>query len=125
MLASRRSAPVTSSPTREYVRGSAGHDVVDASIVGIERGADGLRVTADATTEGRLSFTGDDVILATGSVPARRPPRARCGHGAQRPRPALSRFWESVSVPGIFFAGNITIAPRGLAKEGVAANLSP
>ena len=41
--------------------------VLDGSIVGIERGADGVRVTADATTwDGRLSFTGDEVILATG-----------------------------------------------------------
>lgn len=113
-------------PYEEYVRGSAGTYVVDASIVGIERGVDGLRVTADATTwEGRLSFAGDDVILATGF-------RAPLGDLRElgvvtvlNDRvPALSRFWESVSVPGIFFAGNITIASRGLAKEGVAANSS-
>ena len=54
-------------PYEEYVRGSAGAYVLDGSIVGIERGADGVRVTADATTwDGRLSFTGDEVILATG-----------------------------------------------------------
>jgi hypothetical protein len=36
----------------------------------------------------------------------------------------MTRFWESVSVPGIFFAGNITIASRGLQKHGLSPNSS-
>lgn len=113
-------------PYEEYVRGSAGTYVLDGSIVGIERGADGVRVTADATTwDGRLSFTGDEVILATGF----RAPIGDLGKlgvvTVLNDRvPALTRFWESVSVPGIFFAGNITVASRGLQKDGVAANSS-
>jgi thioredoxin reductase len=113
-------------PYEEYVRGSAGTYVVDGSILGIDRSADGLRVTADATRwEGRLSFLGDEVILATGFRAPLGDLRELGVVTVMNDRvPALSRFWESVSVPGIFFAGNITIASRGLAKEGVAANSS-
>ena len=71
------------------MRGSAGTYVLDGSIVGIERGADGFRVTADATTwdgrlvlHGRRGDPGDGVQGA-----ARRPPRARRRHGHERPRP--------------------------------------
>jgi thioredoxin reductase len=113
-------------PYEEYVRGSAGTYVVDGSIVGIEHGADGFRVTADATTwDGRLVLVGDEVILATGfRVPLGDLRELGVVTVMNDRVPALSRFWESVSVPGIFFAGNMTIASRGLAKDGVAANSS-
>lgn len=113
-------------PYEEYVRGSAGTYVVDGSIVGIERGADGVRVTADATTwDGRLSLAGDEVILATGfRVPLGDLRELGVVTVLNDRVPALTRFWESVSVPGIFFAGNITIASRGLQKSGVAPNSS-
>jgi thioredoxin reductase len=113
-------------PYEEYVRGSPGTNVVDGAIAGIERGPDGLRVVADATSwDGRLSFSADEVILATGF-------RAPLGDLRElgvvtviNDRvPAMTRFWESVSVPGIFFAGNITIAARGIQKHGVAPNSS-
>ncbi|HET8652241.1 MAG TPA: NAD(P)-binding domain-containing protein [Gaiellaceae bacterium] len=113
-------------PYEEYVRGSAGIYVVDAAIAGIERRTDELRVVADGTTwDGRLSFAADEVILATGF-------RAPLGDLRElgvitviNDRvPALTRFWESVSVPGIFFAGNITIASRGLQKDGLAPTSS-
>ena len=35
--------------------------------------------------------------------------------------PALTPYWESVTVPGIFFAGNVTQAATGLRKHGVAS----
>ena len=35
--------------------------------------------------------------------------------------PALTAFWESMSLPGIFFAGNVTQAER-LEKHGVSAS---
>ena len=113
-------------PYEEYVRGSPGTYVVDGSIVGIERAADGFRVTADATSwDGRLVLSGDEVILATGfRVPLCDLRELGVVTVMNDRVPALSRFWESVSVPGIFFAGNITIASRGLAKDGVAANSS-
>jgi hypothetical protein len=35
--------------------------------------------------------------------------------------PALTPYWESVTLPGIFFAGNATQASLGLRKHGVAS----
>jgi thioredoxin reductase len=113
-------------PYEEYARGSAGVQVVDAAIVGIERGADGLRVVVDGTTwEGRLAFPADEVILATGfRVPLGDLRELGLVTVVNDRMPALTRFWESVSVPGIFFAGNMTMAARGLQKNGLSSNSS-
>jgi len=35
--------------------------------------------------------------------------------------PALTPYWESVTVPGVYFAGNVTQAAQGLRKHGVAS----
>ena len=72
-------------------------------------------MTADATTwDGRLVFMGDEVILATGFRAPLGDLRELGVVTVMNDRvPALSRFWESVSVPGIFFAGNSTFASRG------------
>ena len=113
-------------PYEEYVRGGSGTLVVDAAIAGIERNGDGFRVLADGTTwSGRLEFDADDVILATGF-------RAPLGDlrelGAATVLddrvPALTPFWESISVEGIFFAGNVTTGSRGLRKNGMSPNSS-
>ena len=113
-------------PYEEYVRGSAGIYVVDGAIASIERGADGFRVVADGTSwDGRLSFAADEVILATGFKAPLGDLRELGVITVINDRvPALTRFWESVSVPGIFFAGNITIAARGLQKNGLSPNSS-
>jgi hypothetical protein len=83
-------------------------------------------VIADATSwDGRLSFSADEVILATGFKAPLGDLRELGVVTVINDRvPAMTRFWESVSVPGIFFAGNITIAARGLQKHGVAPNSS-
>lgn len=113
-------------PYEEYVRGSPGAYIVDAAIARIDRTDDGVRVTADATSwEGRLSLTADEVILATGFEAPLGDLRELGVVTVINDRvPALTRFWESVSVPGIFFAGNITITARGLVKDGLAPNSS-
>ncbi len=111
-------------PYEEYVRGGAGTFVVDAAIERIERSNGGLRVVADGTTwPGRLEFEADEVILATGF-------RAPLGDlrdlGVATVLndhvPALSPFFESVSTPGLFFAGNVTIGSKGPRKHGTAPN---
>jgi hypothetical protein len=38
--------------------------------------------------------------------------------------PGLTPYWESISVPGIFFAGNVTMGSRGLRKNGLGPNSS-
>ena len=111
-------------PYEEYVRGAAGVLVVDAAIAGIERTSDGLRVLADGTTwEGRMEFDADDVILATGFKAPLGDLRELGVATVLNDRvPGLTPFWESISMPGVFFAGNLTQGSRGLRKNGVAPN---
>lgn len=109
-------------PYEEYVRGGAGTFVIDAAIAAIQRDADGLRVLADGTTrEGRLQLDADEVILATGFKAPLGDLRELGVVTVLNDRvPGLTPFWESISVPGIFFAGNVTMGSRGLRKNGVA-----
>jgi thioredoxin reductase len=110
-------------PFEEFVRGGSGTFVVDAAIAGIER-PDGLRVLADETTrDGRLEFDADEVILATGFQAPLGDLRDLGVVTVVNDRvPGLTPFWESISVPGIFFAGNVTMGSRGLRKNGLAPN---
>ena len=113
-------------PYEEYVRGGAGTCVVDAAIARIERNGGGLRVVADGTTRpGRLEFGADEVILATGFQAPLGDLRELGVVTTTNDRvPSLTPFWESISAPGIFFAGNVTIGSRGLRKNGLAPNSS-
>jgi Pyridine nucleotide-disulphide oxidoreductase len=111
-------------PYEEYVRGGAGTFVVDAAISRIERWNGGLRVIADGTTwPGRLEFDADDVILATGFQTPLQDLRDLGVATALNDRvPALTPFFESVSTPGIFFAGNASVGSKGPRKHGVTPN---
>jgi thioredoxin reductase len=111
-------------PYEEYVRGGAGTYVVDAAIQQIERADGGLRVVADGTTwPGRLEFDADEVILATGFEAPLGDLRELGVATVLNDRiPALSPFFESLSAPGLFFAGNITAGSRGIRKHGVGPN---
>jgi len=111
-------------PYEEYVRGGAGNYVVDAAIVGIERSNGALRVIADGTTwPGRLEFDADEVILATGFAAPLGDLRDLGVATVLNDRvPALSPFFESLSVPGLYFAGNVTMGSKGPRKHGVAPN---
>ena len=111
-------------PYDEYVRGGSGTAVVDAAIERIERRDDGLRVHAQGTTwSGNLQLDGDEVIVATGfRTPLE--PLAELGLAtvADGRIPAQTPFWESVSSPGVFFAGNVTQGSPGMGKHGAAAS---
>ena len=111
-------------PYDEYVRGGSGTSVVDGAIERIERTADGLRVHVEGTTwTGRLDLPADEVIVATGfRTPLE--PLADLGIAtvADGRIPAQTPFWESVSAPGVYFAGNATQGSPGMAKHGTAAN---
>jgi thioredoxin reductase len=113
-------------PLEEYLRGGAGSFVVDAAIERIERGADGYVVRTQGTTwPGALTFEPDEVIVATGfGTPLRDLPALGLATLNDGRIPAQTPFWESVSVPGIFFAGNVTQGAPGLQKQGLAANSS-
>ncbi len=94
---------------------------LDAAIDRIERTSDGWRVHAQGTTRpGEFVFEADEVIAATGFAT---PLQDLSGLGvetvAQGRIPALTAFWESATVPGIYFAGNATQGAAGLRKHGI------
>ncbi len=111
-------------PYDEYVRGGSGTYVVDAAIERIERSERGFRVHADGTTwAGKLALEGDDVIVATGfRVPLEPLAGLELSTVADGRIPAQTPFWESVSAPGVYFAGNATQGSPGMTKHGAAAN---
>ncbi|MDQ3993088.1 MAG: hypothetical protein M3229_05465, partial [Actinomycetota bacterium] len=84
------------------------------------RTPDGFLVHAEGTTRpGTLDLHADVVIAATGfRAPLRDLPEiglATVGHGRI---PALTPFWESISLPGIYFAGNASDGAAPLNKRG-------
>ncbi len=113
-------------PLDEHVRGGFGTSIVDASIERVERNAEGFRVHARGTSwDGPLVFDTDEVIAATGfRAPLRDLPDLGVATVADGRIPAQTMFWESVSVPGIYFAGNATLGSPGLRKQGLSSNSS-
>jgi thioredoxin reductase len=111
-------------PYEEYVRGAAGTFVVDAAIERIERSNGDRRVVAEGTTRpGRLLFDADEVILATGFKAPLLDLRELGVATVLNDRvPALSPFFESLTAPGVFFAGNITQGAKGMRKHGTSPN---
>jgi thioredoxin reductase len=111
-------------PYDEYARGGPGTYVLDVRIDRVERHADGFRVVTEGTTwDGRLEFDVDAVIAATGfRTPLRDLPRLGLVTVNDGRVPALTPFWESVSLPGVYFAGNASQGARGLAKRGAGAS---
>jgi thioredoxin reductase len=98
--------------------------LLDMRIEGIEREGDGYRVRMRGSLDGReLAYEADAVIATTGfRVPLGDLPELGVATFSQGKMPALTPFWESVSTPGIFFAGTITQAAGGLKKHGIPSN---
>jgi thioredoxin reductase len=111
-------------PYDEYARGGPGTYVIDVSIERIEPVGERLRVVTHGTTwDGTLEFEVDDVIAATGfQTPLQDLPALGLVTVADGRIPALTPFWESVSLPGVFFAGNASQGARGLGKRGAGAS---
>jgi thioredoxin reductase len=114
------------SPYTEHVRGGSGSYVLDAAIESVERNAGGYRIQASGTTwEGQLELECDEVIAATGfRTPVRDLPSIGVAMVSDGRLPAQTPYWESVSVPGIYFAGNVTQASPGLRKHGATSSSS-
>jgi thioredoxin reductase len=112
-------------PFEDHVLGG-GVAIVDAAIQGIERGGDRapLVVRARPTAGGdEMTFEVDEVIAATGFVtPLLDLPALGVATVGQTRLPAQTPYWESASVPGIFFAGTISQGAAGLKKHGQPAN---
>jgi thioredoxin reductase len=112
------------SPYTEHIRGGPGSYVVDAAIERVERHADGYRIHATGTTwQGELELESDEVIAATGfRAPVRDLPSVGVAMVNDARMPAQTPYWESISVPGIYFAGNVTQASPGLRKHGATSS---
>lgn len=110
-------------PYDEHVRGAPGRYVLNASVDRVERREGGYVVHAlDPSRPEPLLLEADDVIAATGfRAPLRDLPELGVATVRDGRLPALTPFWESVTVPGLFFAGNVTDAAPGLRKHGVAS----
>ncbi len=113
-------------PYDEYARGAAGAYVLDAAIERIERVDSAYRIVAQGTTRpGALTVEADDLIIATGfRTPLRDLPElgvATVGDGRVA---AQTPFFESVSAPGVYFAGNATQGATGMLKTEQAGSSS-
>jgi len=111
-------------PFEDHVLGG-GVSVLDASIKGIERVADGSFVVRVAPSSGgeELAIEADEVISATGFVtPLLDLPDLGVSTFGQARLPAQTPYWESASLAGIFFAGTIGQGSAGLKKHGQPAN---
>jgi thioredoxin reductase len=102
-----------------------GVDILAASTKGITKSPSGALVVklerSDTATP--MTVEADEVIAATGfTCPLRDLPAMGVATFGQAKLPAQTEFWESVSVPGIFFAGTITQGAAGLKKHGIPAN---
>ena len=110
-------------PYDEHVRGAPGRFVLDASVERVERVGSGFRVHAVDSQRGEtLLLDADLVVAATGfRAPLRDLRDLGLATVAEDRLPALTPFFQSVTVPGAYFAGNITQAAPGLRKHGVAS----
>ncbi len=101
-----------------------GVSILDASIDGIAHAGDAYRIDLKRTDSGLpMSVEADEVIAATGfTCPLRDLPELGVTTFGHSKLPAVSPMWESVSVPGIYFAGTISQAAPGLRKHGIPAN---
>jgi thioredoxin reductase len=113
-------------PYEDFVLGG-GVAVLNAALDRIERteGGDGtLTVHLRRTDNGEaLAVEVDDVISATGfTTPILDLPEIGCSVSGRSRLPLVSSWWESTTLPGVFFAGTIGQAAKGLVKHGVPAN---
>ena len=110
-------------PLEEHQLGG-GVFALDAAVEGIERTVEGgFRVAVSGTTwAGSLVLEADAVIAASGfRVPLGDLPQAGLQTVLDGRVPALNAYWESISLPGIFFAGNATVGAGGLRRHGVGS----
>jgi len=102
-----------------------GVDILSASTKGISRTESGAFEVQLERSDNAMPMTveADEVISATGFVcPLRDLPALGVATFGQSKLPAQTEFWESASVPGIFFAGTITQGSAGLKKHGIPSN---
>jgi thioredoxin reductase len=103
---------------------AGGNFVLDVAIDRVERCRAGFRVHATETTTARNHvYAVDNVIAATGfEVPMQDLRSLGVATVMQDRLPAQTPFWESVSVPGIYFAGTVGQGATELIKHGIPSS---
>ena len=97
--------------------------ILDTTIEEVMKDGSGYRVRTRNAAGRELTVPADDVIAATGFVtPLRDLPALGVATFGQSRLPAQTPYWESATVPGIFFAGTITQGAAGLKKHGIPSN---
>ena len=97
--------------------------ILDASIEAVERQGGHFQVKTKAADGRALDFEVDDVIAATGfTCPLQDLPQLGVATFGQSRLPAQTPFWQSATVPGIYFAGTIMQGSLGLRKHGIPSN---
>jgi thioredoxin reductase len=109
-------------PYEDFVLGG-GVTVLDAAIESVEASERGLVVHIRRTEGVEMAIDVDDVINATGFVaPLLDLPALGVATYGPSALPAQTPLWESVTVPGIHFAGTINQGAPGLKKHGMPSN---
>lgn len=111
-------------PFEDHVLGG-GVSILDAAIDRIERQAGGTFLVHTRRTDGGpdMAIEVDEVIAATGfTVPLLDLPQLGVATFGQSRMPAQTPFWESASLPGIYFAGTVSQGAKGLQKHGQPPN---
>jgi thioredoxin reductase len=98
-----------------------GVDILAAAIEGITRADGALQVALRRSDNGMpMTVVADEVIAATGfTCPLLDLPDLGVATFGQSRLPAQTAFWESATVPGIYFAGTIGQGSAGLKKHGI------
>ena len=111
-------------PYEDHVLGG-GVSIIDAAMEAVERSPTGgflVRVRSTAGGE-TMTIDADEVISATGfTCPLLDLPDLGVTTFGQAKVPAQTPYWESASLPGIFFAGTIGQGAVGLKKHGQPSN---
>jgi thioredoxin reductase len=110
-------------PYEDHVLGG-GTFVIDAAIERVERVGEGFQIHASGTSvPGSYVFDVDDVIAATGfGTPLRDLEEIGVKTFFQGRLPSQTAYWESATVPGLYFAGSITQGAVGLKKYGIPSS---
>ena len=110
-------------PVEDEILGG-GVFILNASISRIERVGGGYHVHCVRSEGGmEMSVDADEVIAATGfTCPLLDLPALGVESFGRSQLPAMTNYWESVTVPGIYFAGTIGQGVSGMKKYGLPAN---
>ena len=99
-------------------------NVLSVAVDEVSREGDHYRIHMHGAEDAReLVVTADDVICATGfETPLLDLPQMGVETVGQSRLPVMTPYWESVSSPGLHFAGTISQGAVGLKKHGVPSN---